>query len=190
MLSREWRCSWRSADRRCSNYIWVINNLIAYLSESYIRDLMVYFANTIVDDAPAPCVTRSSTAMLFTIYTCTWVLFFRRKSFNYLCELNVEKWWTKQIYFFHIFQKYSTGQGSRCTYTILDHQTWVDPQGQGNSEVDVPKQELIYMYGITQWSLDNTLGDYWYNYYIKISFCRNDYIILTLFTWWFASLFT
>ena len=29
-LSREWRCSWSSADRRCSNYIWVINNSIAY----------------------------------------------------------------------------------------------------------------------------------------------------------------
>ena len=41
MLSREWRCSWSSADRRCSNYIWVINNLIAYLSASYIRDLTV-----------------------------------------------------------------------------------------------------------------------------------------------------
>ena len=27
-LSREWRCSWSSADRRCSNYIWVINNLL------------------------------------------------------------------------------------------------------------------------------------------------------------------
>ena len=30
VLSWEWRCSWSSADRRCSNYIWVINNLIAY----------------------------------------------------------------------------------------------------------------------------------------------------------------
>ena len=30
VLSGEWRCSWSSADRRCSNYIWVINNLIAY----------------------------------------------------------------------------------------------------------------------------------------------------------------
>ena len=27
---REWRCSWSSADRRCSNYIWVIDNSIAY----------------------------------------------------------------------------------------------------------------------------------------------------------------
>ena len=26
MLSQEWRCSWSSADRRCSNYTWVINN--------------------------------------------------------------------------------------------------------------------------------------------------------------------
>ena len=39
VLSREWRCSWSSADRRCSNYIWVIDNLIAYWSASYIRDL-------------------------------------------------------------------------------------------------------------------------------------------------------
>ena len=30
VLSREWRCSWSSADRRCSNYIWVIDNFIAY----------------------------------------------------------------------------------------------------------------------------------------------------------------
>ena len=30
VLSREWRCSWSSADRRCSNYFWVINNFIAY----------------------------------------------------------------------------------------------------------------------------------------------------------------
>ena len=30
VLSWEWRCSWSSADRRCSNYIWVINKFIAY----------------------------------------------------------------------------------------------------------------------------------------------------------------
>ena len=29
VLSGEWRCSWSSTDRRCSNCIWVINNLIA-----------------------------------------------------------------------------------------------------------------------------------------------------------------
>ena len=29
VLSREWRCSWSSADRRCSNYMWMINGFIA-----------------------------------------------------------------------------------------------------------------------------------------------------------------
>ena len=41
MLSREWRCSWSSADRRCSNYIWVIDNFIGYKDASYIRDFTV-----------------------------------------------------------------------------------------------------------------------------------------------------
>ena len=40
-LSREWRCSWSSADRRCSNYIWVMDNFIALQGASYIRDLTV-----------------------------------------------------------------------------------------------------------------------------------------------------
>ena len=29
VLSWEWRCSWSKADRRCSNYIWVIDDFIA-----------------------------------------------------------------------------------------------------------------------------------------------------------------
>ena len=41
VLSWEWRCSWSSPDRRCSNYIWVINNLIAHKGAPYIRDLTV-----------------------------------------------------------------------------------------------------------------------------------------------------
>ena len=40
VLSREWRCSWSSAVRRCSNCIWVINNFIAYSGVTYIRGLM------------------------------------------------------------------------------------------------------------------------------------------------------
>ena len=41
VLSREWRCSWSSADRQCSSYIWVINNFIAYYGVSFIRGLTV-----------------------------------------------------------------------------------------------------------------------------------------------------
>ena len=41
VLSWEWRCSWSSADRRCSNYIWVINNFIAYWGATYMRGFTV-----------------------------------------------------------------------------------------------------------------------------------------------------
>ena len=30
VLSREWRCSWSSASRRCLNYVWMINSFNAY----------------------------------------------------------------------------------------------------------------------------------------------------------------
>ena len=41
VLSWGWKCSWSSADRRCSNYIWVINSLISHKGASYIRDFTV-----------------------------------------------------------------------------------------------------------------------------------------------------
>ena len=43
VLNPEWRCSWSSADRRCSNYIWVMNNFFAYQGESYIGGLRVSY---------------------------------------------------------------------------------------------------------------------------------------------------
>ena len=48
VLSQEWRCSWSSADRRCSNYIWVINKFIACWGTPYIRSLTVFIS------APSP----------------------------------------------------------------------------------------------------------------------------------------
>ena len=41
VLSREWRGSWSSADRRCSNYIWMINKFIGCWGALYIRGLRV-----------------------------------------------------------------------------------------------------------------------------------------------------
>ena len=41
--SQVWRCSWSSADRRCSNYIWVINNFVAYQGATYIRGFTGYY---------------------------------------------------------------------------------------------------------------------------------------------------
>ena len=42
VFSRERRCSWSSADRRCYNYIWEISNFIAFSGAAYIRGLAVY----------------------------------------------------------------------------------------------------------------------------------------------------
>ena len=41
VLSRKWRCSWSSADRRCSNCISVINKFFAYWGVTNIRGLIV-----------------------------------------------------------------------------------------------------------------------------------------------------
>ena len=60
-LRREWRCSWSSADRRYSNYIWVIDNCIAYLGASYIRDLTVaWFDNHYTWPPPEIMMTASN----------------------------------------------------------------------------------------------------------------------------------
>ena len=37
----QWRCSWSSADRWCSNYFSMINDFIAYWGAAYIRDFTV-----------------------------------------------------------------------------------------------------------------------------------------------------
>ena len=41
VLSQEWRYSWSSTERRCSNFIRVINNFIDYLGVAYIRGFRV-----------------------------------------------------------------------------------------------------------------------------------------------------
>ena len=55
-FSRKWRCSWSSADKRCSNCIWVINNLFVCYRASHIKDLTVVTfhrsVNTILQNGP------------------------------------------------------------------------------------------------------------------------------------------
>ena len=41
VLNRECRCSWSSAHKRYSKYIWVINNFISYYGVTYIRGFTV-----------------------------------------------------------------------------------------------------------------------------------------------------
>ena len=42
MLSREWRCSWSSTDRRYSNHTWVISKFITYQAAPYIRYFTIF----------------------------------------------------------------------------------------------------------------------------------------------------
>ena len=56
VLSWEWRCSWSSADRRCSNYIWVINNFIAYKGATYFRCLTVVWIYLDIGNVESPSV--------------------------------------------------------------------------------------------------------------------------------------
>ena len=65
VLSREWRYSWSSADRQCSNYIWVINMFIAYLGATYMWGLTVITLP--VFDILSVVVTRSEIAAGFSI---------------------------------------------------------------------------------------------------------------------------
>ena len=59
VLSREWRCSWSSGDRWCSNYIWVINSFSAYQGVTYIGGLTVH-----IDDLAQDCSNSSVLAMV------------------------------------------------------------------------------------------------------------------------------
>ena len=76
VLSREWRCSWSSADRRCSNYIWVIDNLITHQGAAYIRDLTVCLLWFCL--APGHCPNQhwphSLTYICVTKSQCMWIL--------------------------------------------------------------------------------------------------------------------
>ena len=48
LLSRDWRCSWSSTDRPCSNHIWVINHFIAYSGSFYIRRFTVFLVESLL----------------------------------------------------------------------------------------------------------------------------------------------
>ena len=73
----KWRCSWSSAGRRFSNYIWVISNCIAYQGATYIRGLMAY--NTCAfflhiffvyrPTAPVVCLNKIHLFLSYHIYS-------------------------------------------------------------------------------------------------------------------------
>ena len=74
--NREWRYSRSSADRPCFNYIWVINNPIAYWDASYIRGFTVYcFWEAYVINAAM--FNTSWILIPFMMVMCVWIVFYR-----------------------------------------------------------------------------------------------------------------
>ena len=95
VLSWEWRCSWSSADRRCSNYIWVINNFIAYKGATYIRGFTVgwfvgwvNYSKTPIWQAPTPSI---SWILLISPWT-KWLPFRRQYFQMWNCPLVNVTW--------------------------------------------------------------------------------------------------
>ena len=101
MLSREWRCCLSSADSAL-NYIWVINNVIAYDGTTYIRSLTVYnkwvFAIVKKWHIEVCGLTSLAFAKLYALpcYKCLFNHLFRRRSKKIsklrvtdLCEWNL-----------------------------------------------------------------------------------------------------
>ena len=73
MLSRERRCSWSSADRRCSNNIWMINNFIVWYGATYIRGLTVYHSWPMPRFEVGQCpVSKSRKTYLDTVISVIW----------------------------------------------------------------------------------------------------------------------
>ena len=87
VLSREWRCSWSSADRRCSSYIWVITIVIAYQSMAYIRGLTVspkWYQHVTFD----LIICKSLISYKIFLPCCTFSNAVWR--YNFICRLNIK----------------------------------------------------------------------------------------------------
>ena len=67
----EWRCSWSSTDRLCFSYIWVINNVITYLGETYFRGLTVPISSC---PYACPSIRLSTESCLFRLFVSLTIL--------------------------------------------------------------------------------------------------------------------
>ena len=67
------RCIGSSADRRCSNYIWVIDNFIAYQGATYIRGSTVFFLLDLHDAFNHTYIPRACTNVKPCYNTICWM---------------------------------------------------------------------------------------------------------------------
>ena len=75
------RCSWSSTDRRCSNYIWLIKNLIAHKGTSYIRDLTVTWVDLAYGKMACCCGTKNLEQLFEITFYCSYVIIYKWSHF-------------------------------------------------------------------------------------------------------------
>ena len=100
VLSQEWRCSWSSADRLCSNYIWVINNFINFIfscsshSTFYCTSFFTFSSH----------FTFSCTSIVYIFFFAPLILHFPAPLFHVFLLLS---FYIFQHLSFYIFQHFS-----------------------------------------------------------------------------------
>ena len=116
VLSREWRCSWSSADRRCSNYIWEINNFIAFSDATYIRGLTVDVPSTnltvsFYNNPPVPDVYIS-----YHVVILTWAEQIDKRHNIFCCTFRSQLyWWSACSIVISILKTWKTAIMTICT---------------------------------------------------------------------------
>ena len=123
VLSQEW-CSWSSAGRLCSNYIWVINKFIAYWDVPYIRDLTIINFVVIIIPADAIALLGAMTSTP-TVYPKKYA-----HGFVVLCFVVVMQSFIMNSHevFIHIHQGCFAGTGA---IVRLPQCQWSKPDGYG-----------------------------------------------------------
>ena len=119
VLSWEWRCSWSSADRRCSIYIWMINNFIAYSGVAYIRGLMLVHCYWGLYDCPMP-VIQPWKLWVNLIHESPWIVTTTKQ--------NITKLWAYSIIWDVLQRK------SRFHVLPISAQHWNRPRNGTNSK--------------------------------------------------------
>ena len=128
VLTREWRCSRSSADRRSSNYIWEIINFIAYEGATYIRYLMAYDVFS-----GFPHCTRSArthSMICFDDYEDKWT---RRKHSNWYKSGDVGQICLQTTVIAIVFKKY-------LSWEWYLSWLWITQKNRKNRKINILKQ--------------------------------------------------
>ena len=152
VLSWEWRCSRSSADRRCSNYIWVINNLIACQGGTYIGGLTLFTG-------------RGKLTILYQ--DCTIFLFPVSGGQQYVVEGTYA--------YHHYMQDRMDDNGWGCAYRSLQTLvSWL--RHQGYTDKPIPTHKEIQQVGGDFWGWhvnhENFLKICWPFHFLINHFCN------------------